>query len=346
MYSTQSKSFSSGKTSPIIIWSCIGVIFFIVELYIWCSWIFSDNFVPTDTGIDVIPKMNLWYLYGVQLLASGLAFLGLWFWILRPWIREGRLSTDGMLAICCWTLVFFDPSMNYTVTTVLYNSYAVNMGAWTLGSWPSWTSPNGNLLPEPLLVTVPGYLCFVFFMAAFPCWIMKKVKARFPNLGTTAMVALLVLGVIMMDSVIEILLLRTGIYAYPAGIREVTLFAGQTYQFPLTEALTFGGAISLVAILRFFVDDKGQTFVEKGSDKIKIRAAGKQWLKFLALFGFVHFTFTLIFMIPNQWLGTHGDPFPEGYPSYMINDLCKYGDNRDECPGPGISMPRPNNNPW
>lgn len=342
----QPKLFPNSKPAPIYIWAWVGALLLLAELYIWLSWIFGPNFTPTDPGLDVIPTLNLWYLYGVQILATSLAILAFWYWIIRPLRNEGRMSTDSMLAICCWTLVFYDPSMNYTVTTTLYNAYAVNMGAWTLGSWPGWTSPNGNLLPEPLLVTVPGYLCFVYFMAVFPCWILKKVKRRIPDLGILAMVLLLILGVIITDAVIEILLLRTGIYAYPAGIREVTLFAGETYQFPLTEALTFGGAISLVAILRFFVDDKGQTFVEKGKEKLKVSVTAKQWLKFLALFGFVHFTFILIFVVPNQWLGTHGDPYPEGYPSYMLNGLCAYGDNRDQCPGPGISMPRPINNPW
>lgn len=335
-----------GKTPRIITWACIGVILLAFELYVSIVWITGPNFVPTDTGIDVIPELDLWYLYGVQILATSLGLLCGWVWIVRPWLRLGRMSTDGMLAVCCWTLVFYDPSMNYTVTTVLYNSYAVNMGAWTQGSWPSWTSPNGHLLPEPLLVTVPGYLCFVFFMAVFPCWLLNKIKARYPGMGFGSMVLFLILGVMIMDTVIEIILLRTGVYAYPAGIREVTLFAGKTYQFPLTEALTFGGAVSVVALIRYFVNDKGQTYVEKGVETLKVSSTGKQCLKMLALFGFVHFTFLLIFVVPNQWLGTHGDPYPEGYPSYMINDMCKYGDSREQCPGPGISMPRPENNPW
>jgi hypothetical protein len=30
----------------------------------------------------------------------------------------------------------------------------------------------------------------------------------------------------------------------------------------------------------------------------------------------------------------------------MINGLCAYGPKQDQCPGPGVMMPRPLNNPF
>lgn len=53
-----------------------------------------------------------------------------------------------------------------------------------------------------------------------------------------------------------------------------------------------------------------------------------------------------VFTIPMQWYGMHSDPFPKGYPSYMVNGLCAYGPNADQCPEPGVMMPRPLNNPF
>ena len=342
----QSSALAATRSTPIVFWAWVGGCLLLAELYIWASWIFGPNFQPTDPGPDPIPSLEMGYLYLIQTITVIGGVLAVWYWILKPSIKQGQVTTDAMLAICCWMIWIYDPSMNYTSVTVLYNSHAINMGAWTLGSWPGWTSPNGNLLPEPLLVTGPGYLCWVFLMVVFPCWIMKRVKARYPNLGFGTMLALLVLGVMVTDTLVEIFILRTGVYAYPYGIREITLFAGETYQFPLTEALTFGGAVSVIAVLKFFKDDKGQTFVERGSEKLRMGSVGKQWVKFLALFGCTHLGVILIFTIPNQWLGTHSDPFPEGYPSYMINNMCVYGDERNECPGPGVSIPRPQNNPF
>ena len=51
--------------------------------------------------------------------------------------------------------------------------------------------------------------------------------------------------------------------------------------------------------------------------------------------------FLLLNMAPNQWLATHSDAFPEGYPSYMINDMCRSGLDGQTCPGPGVPIPRP-----
>lgn len=342
----RTKALVANRSTPVVFWAWIGGILLCAELYIWGSWIFGPNFTPTDPGPDPISDLEMRYLYFIQALTVTLGVLAVWFWILRPSIKEGRVTTDAMLAICCWMIWIYDPSMNYTSTTVLYNSHAVNMGAWTLGSWPGWTSPNGQLLPEPLLVTGPGYLCWVYLMVVLPCWVMKRVKARYPNLGFPSLFALLALGVMITDTIVEVFILRTGVYAYPGGIREITLFAGETYQFPLTEALTFGGGVAIIAALRFFKDDKGLTLAERGIEKLRIGGVRRQWVKFLALFGFTHLVFICVFTIPNQWLGTHSDPYPEGYPSYMINNMCVYGDERNQCPGPGVSIPRPENNPF
>ena len=338
--------FDTGAPLPIVFWAIVGAIIMVLQLNIWGNWIFGSNFTPTDPGPDPISQTELYYLYAIQAVSVSFCIYALWAWIFKPSMQEGRVTTDAMLAICCWTVLFWDPSMNYNTTTVLYNAYAFNMGAWTLGSWPGWTSPMGHVLPEPLLVTGTGYLCWVYLMVVFPCWLLGKIKARYPNLGFVSMLSLLIIGVMLTDMIVEIMILRTGVYAYPGGIREVTLFAGETYQFPLTEMLTFGGAVAVVAALRFFKDDKGQTWVDRGIDKMEMSDFRRQWLKFLGLFGFVHTAFFLVFFVPNMWLATHSDPWPEGYKSYMINDMCKYGDNRDQCPGPGVSIPRPENNPW
>ena len=344
---TAARSFTRVRSYPVALWASVGILLFIFELSVWLAWVAGPHFTPTDPGPDPISSGQLQLLYAVQMLVTVLAAVAAWFWIVRPWIRNGYLTTDGMLAICCWSLVFYDVTMNYTSPTVLYNSHLVNMGAWTLGSWPGWTSPNGQLLPEPLLVTVPGYLCLVFVQVLVVCWLLRKVKTRFPGMGIFSTIGLIVLGMTIADSLIEVFLLRTGLYAYPGGIREVTLFAGQTYQFPLTEGLTFGGlGVGAIAVLRYFRDDKGLTFAEQGLEQLRFSGFSKQWVRFLALFGFTHLAFIVLFTIPNQWLATHSDPFPEGYPSYLINNMCVYGPAQNLCPGPGVMMPRPENNPF
>jgi hypothetical protein len=48
----------------------------------------------------------------------------------------------------------------------------------------------------------------------------------------------------------------------------------------------------------------------------------------------------VVFTSPMQRFALHSGSFPRGYPSSMIKGLCA-GAQGDECPGPGVLMPRP-----
>ncbi len=327
---------------PVVWWSILGVVMLAFQTYTFGSWILGPNFVPTPTGPDQIADWQRIYFNILQVVVPLLALAFVWYWVVMPWRRDGKISLDGMMALAGSTTVFWDLCMNYTSTCLLYNSHLINFGAWTNGAWPGWTSPAGNLLPEPILVTGPGYLALVVSQAYVACLVARKAKERWPEIGVLSIIGLIVIGITILDSTLEMALIRSGVYAYPGGIRELTLFAGETYQFPLTEGFLFGGlAVGAMAILWFFTDDKGLTLAERGIERTSFGQTGQRWMRFFAIYGFIHTAFFVLYMIPNQWLATHADPFPEGYPSYMINNMCVAGDHHDQCPGPGVAMPRP-----
>lgn len=335
------------RTEPVVRWAWAGGFVLLFILYVMGTWIFTGKAMPTDPGPDVLPEVSRLFIYWVQWMAMAMGAAAFWFFVIKPWRRDGQMSTTGMLYIGWLTLFFQDPMMNYTSATVLYNSYMVNLGTWTLGSTPGWTSPNGNNLPEPLLLIIVGYT-IIGYSLCFPVLaFLNKCKDRWPNLSKFRLAVIGIIALIILDTIFESLLLRTGVYAYPGGIREITLFAGETYQFPMSEGIFYGGGlIGATMVLLLYRDDKGLTWVEQGIDKLRVSAFQKQWIRFLALFGFCHISMVLVFTIPMQWFATHSDPFPEGYPSYMLNNMCVYGENRDQCPGPGVMMPRPDSNPF
>jgi hypothetical protein len=334
-------------TPPVVRWAWLGAAILVFILYVMGRWLLTGKAVPTDPGPDPLPELQRQFIFWVQVVAMTLGVVVAWLFVVRPWRREGQLTTTGMLYLCWLTLFIQDPMMSYTSATLLYNSHMVNLGTWTLGSTPGWTSPNGNNLPEPLLLIIVGYtiigysLCFPVLAA------LNKIKERRPGIRKSTLAVIGILILIALDTLFESLLLRTGVYAYPGGIRAITLFAGETYQFPMSEGVCYGGlTVGATLVLLLFRDDKGQTFVERGLDKLRVGRRQRQWIKFLALFGFVHVSMFIAFTIPMQWFAMHSDPFPEGYPSYMINGLCAYGPKGDQCPGPGVMMPRPVNNPF
>ena len=329
---------------PVLAWAAAGAVLRGFEIVVLARWVLGPNFKSTPPGPDQISAANQILFTVVQIAVPLAAVAALYFWVARPWLRERHVTTDGMLTVSAGMIFFWDMSMNYTSVSLLYNSHLVNRGAWANESWPGWISPNANYLPESVFITIPGYVALVFSQVVLVLWILRKIKARRPQLGTTGSVVFIFFGLIVVDTIIETLLLRTGIYAYPGAIRAITLFAGHTYQVPLSETVLFGGvALGAIACLSHFRDDRGYTVVERGLDKVRVGAKSKQLIKFLALFGGVHLAFLVLYMVPQQWFAVHSDPFPSGYKSYMINNMCASGSDGRTCPGPGVPMPRA---PW
>lgn len=330
---------------PIVGWAAVGAAMFAFEIYVLARWVAGSSFAPTSPGADAIGARTRAFFIALQIVVPLAAVVALWFWVIKPWRREGRLTTDGMLTLAGAMLFFWDMSLNYTATGLFYNSNFLNFGAWANGAWPSWMSPNGNRLPEPILICQPGYTCMVFSQVMLMLYVLRKIKARRPTLGPAAAAAILGVGLLITDTIIESILLRIGIYAYPHGIRWLTLYAGETYQLPMTEPIFFAGlGLGSIAALSYFRNDRGETFVERSASTLKVAGAKLQWIRFFAVFGGVHLAFAVLYFLPCQWIATHGDAFPDGYPSYMVNGMCNYqGSNPDLplCPGPGIPIPRP-----
>ncbi|WP_428313013.1 spirocyclase AveC family protein [Hydrocarboniphaga sp.] len=340
-FSKRAMPLSLTRPLPIVIWAWAGAATLAFQIYVLAAWVFGSHFVATPPGADAVTDTQHFYYLSLQVGVTGAAVFCLFKWLVLPWIHEGRMTADGRLFAAGAMIFFWDMGMNYTSTSLFYNSHLVNFGAWSLGSWPGWMSPNGNLLPEPIFITLPGYTSLVTTQAIFICWLLRKAKTRWPTMGLLGMLGFIVLGCTVVDTLIEITLLRTGIYAYPGAVRSLSLFAGQIYQFPLYEGLLFGGfGVGAMTALHFFRDDKGQTLAERGVDELKMGATGRQWMRGLAVYGFCHLCFFVLYTVPMQWFSLHSDPYPAGYPSYMTNGMCVYGINADQCPGPGVMMPR------
>jgi len=329
--------------APAACLAVLGAAILAFQFYVLARWVTGPYFVATQPGQDHISAAQHIYFIALQIAVPALAAWMLWHFLVSPWRRTGRVTTDGMLIAAFSMIFFWDMGMNFSSTVLFYNSYFINRGSWNLGSWPFWMSPDANALPEPIFVTIPGYVALVFSQILIVNGLLRKVKARFSGIGVLGSIGFIIAGLTVLDSLIEIILIRTGIYAYPGAIRSLTLFAGQTYQFPLTEGFTFGGlGVGATALLSYFRDKDGKTWAEYGIEQITLFGGkGREWVRFLAIFGFVHGSFILLYTVPNQFLSLNSGPFPAHYPSYMVNGMCVYGPQANQCPGPGVMAPRP-----
>ncbi|HKY91257.1 MAG TPA: spirocyclase AveC family protein, partial [Nevskiaceae bacterium] len=134
-----------------------------------------------------------------------------------------------LMAIASTAIVWQDPIMNWAPYAV-YNPQ--------LWHWPEdWPLINLSPTVEPFIVV--GYALF-YFGPFFPAMaLLRRLQAGKPReafvcrhpLWTLAGL-ILVIG-FLIDMVLEVSLVRTGLYIYSQTLPWGTLFAGTTFQFPL-----------------------------------------------------------------------------------------------------------------
>ena len=101
----------------------------------------------------------------------------------------------------------------------------------------------------------------------------------------------------------------------------------------------WGGVQAGLCCLRFFTDDRGRTFVERGLDRVRGGFVKQQLIRFLAIFAACSGFFFVFYNLPAQWFAMHADPWPEDLQkrSYFTMGIC--GDGTDRlCPDPALPM--------
>jgi hypothetical protein len=182
---------SRAKTSfkAVEAWAFFGGVLLIFQLYVWTKWVTGPYFVEVPAGPSDPPT------FMKMLLLAQSAFTCIWFpvsiyyFLIRPWRQERRITTDGLLLLSFGLMCFQDPLLNYTNTWETYNSWLFNRGSWTQGipGWHSWATP-GHMVPEPMLIILPGYSGVLLCTMAV-CWFMRFVKTRRPDIGTPVLLA-------------------------------------------------------------------------------------------------------------------------------------------------------------
>ena len=322
-------------------WAALGAVSCAILVYVMTAWIVSGDAVRTPTGADPVPAATkvwavLWQVLGVSLLLGAITY----FW--RRTRREGRLPIEGLIFVA-WTInVWMDPaSNNYIRPQLLYNSYLVNFGSWA-PHIPGWLSPNANLLPEPVIAYTGIYGSQVL-LSLMGVVAMRKAKQRWPHMGKLGQLGICLAVIMVIDLVLECILIRSELYAYPGAIKSLSLFGGERYQFPLYETVVFGLILTASAGLIHFKDDKGRSFVERGIDETRMSRGKVTTLRILSVTGFT-FAIYLWYALVWCWASVYGGPFPEGYKSYMMNGMCGPG-TEYACTAPNVPIMLPDSGP-
>jgi hypothetical protein len=248
-----------------------------------------------------------------------------------------------MLLVAMGLMSFQDPFLNYLNTWCTYNSWLFNRGSWVqhVPGWNSWGIP-GRMMAEPVLMIMPGYSYGVLLCTILGCWVMRRAKMRWPSLGMAGLLGVTFVFTLFFDVVMEgFFLMPMGLFTYPGAIRSLTLFPGRYYQYPLYEPFMWGGVQAALCALRYFPDDRGRTFVERGLERIQGGFIKQQSIRFLAIYAMVSLCFFLLYNVPAQWFSMHADAWPEDIQkrSYFTNGMCGEGTGR-LCPNPALPIDR------
>jgi len=327
------------KTEAIHVWSAIGIFFLTLQLYIYGSWITSEDFAPVNPGPDTIPgytaNMAIFFQVFNVLLAIGVIT-----WAVRSCRREGHI-TVALLFVFAWLATFWvDPLANYFRLVYTYNSHMVNFGSWA-NFIPGWVMPNGHLIAEPLIFNIGAYMSIVPLLCIFYAWIMRKAKARWPGIGMVGLIGVCFLAAALGDLIIEGAWVRMGLYVFSGSVHSWSLWGGEWFQFPLYNSILWGGVQTVAASLWYFRDDKGQTFVEVGSDQIS-SPARRNFLRFAAIAGLLNIAYVL-YAIAMGIISFQMDTTP-ALPSYLSNGICG-SETAYPCPGPDVHVPLRNSGP-
>jgi Spirocyclase AveC-like len=312
---------------PVYWWALAGALLVAFEGYSVARWIISGQAKPTPLGSDPVPswvKVSVIINQAVMVAVLVCALT----WVIRGCVRQKRFTFDACVTVAWWTAWFWDPTMNWFRPQIFYNSYTVNLGSWT-SSIPGWVSPNAHRVPEPILFTGSVYGWMVL-TAVLGCNGMRWAKRRWPRLTG---VQLSVIAYVVMAAfcfAVEVVWIRTRVYSY-GGLKGLTVFWGKPYQYPAYSAILFGTTMAVPAILRYFLDDRGYSYVERGIDRLSVRGHRRSAVRALAVTGAVHVAFILGYVVPMQFFTAHDSHFPK-QPSYMRDFQCGPG-TAYWCPG-------------
>lgn len=330
------------RVRRIQIWATAGGLLLAVQVYVWARWI-TGPFFQRVPGGPISPPMYMRAFLTMNAVLMCVALpVAIWWFLIRPWLRERRITLDGILLVSMGLMFFQDPLLNYFNTWCTYNTWLFNRGSWS-SDIPGWVSPEqpGHQVSEPLLINAPGYAAGVLVITILGCWVMRGMKSRRPNITNLRLILLTYAFTFVLDFVMEAcFMLPFGLYTYPGAIRSVSFGAGTYHQWPVYEGLMWGAVQAGLCCLRYFTDDRGRTVVERGLERVGGGFARQQLARFLAVFAAVSACFFFFYNVPAQWVGMHADPWPADHlkRSYFNGGICGTGTGTP-CPDPVLPVP-------
>jgi hypothetical protein len=308
-------------------WAAFGALNLAALIYEWVSWLISGRAQQNTIGADQVPAAMKITMDVIQVGVAAAAILAGYWFVIRPWRRERRLTFDGMLYISSLLMCLAsDPWGAILRPVYVYNSYLFNLGC------PQCQNPlfvGSNMQTqyvEPLVAVVGFYGMMLFPGILITCWIMRKLRARFPGLSDGKLV-LSMLPIAFLLDLVEVPWMLLGLWSYPVAFPSLTIFYGHYFQYPLHEGFFMAFVWVGFGSIRFFRNDKGQSLVERGMDELRVSIGLLTFIRQLAVFGAMMMVVIVFYYVPYQLIAMKGSDWPEDIVKrpYFTHGLCGPG---------------------
>ena len=324
-----------------ILWIVHGLLWLSLITYCWTMWVVSGNFTPNTLGRGDEPTWYVVLVRAVEIVFGvGITSWLVWVFIIRPKLRTGSFSFDGLFFMGALLMFFQEPWINWTTYQFQYATTFVNFGSW-LNHVPGWSSPNAELIPVPLVYGT-AYLWMCGWMGWWGSRFMSFLRRRDPSISNFSMIAKTFGVMIVIDVIVENIMVRTQLISYSSTIPELTIFAGTDHQWPILEPLSWCGTFILLSCLHFFRDDQGRSWPERGIDQLRIRSGKlKTFLRFSAIAGACQLTILITFNLPYWFYALHSGPMPAEFieREWRNGGVCGPATAYD-CPDPKLPISR------
>jgi hypothetical protein len=188
---------------PVKFFSVFGMLVAAVYAEVLFRWMTGPYFKPSPVGTDPIPPWELSLIRFSEVFCAALIVLFVWTLLVKPWIRDKRISWDGMLMLCLFSMWVLDPICNYFNFTFMYNAYWINRGSWCL-YLPGWQSPRGSNLPEPFFLMGGIYLWWTTINVLAFSWTLRKLRVSMPAYSMLVHVPIAYAVICALDMILEL----------------------------------------------------------------------------------------------------------------------------------------------
>jgi hypothetical protein len=221
-----------------------------------------------------------------------------------------------MIVIGALLTIIIDPVINYFHYTFAWNAEALNLGTWHF-TFPLASKDVGSY-GEGLAWAGPMYLYLGLGLSVIMVRVIERLRRRRPLISNVASYSIATFSVFLLDCVLELIFLRTHIYAYPRTIKAFTLFPGSEYQFPVYESVFVALFALGFCLLRMSALESadGLSFVERGLHRIRPRA--RTATRLFAIIGFSIFCGFTTYFLTWSWLSVNVNSYNRHVPSYML----------------------------